>query len=222
MFSSSFFFAHFIQFEIFSDRRLTKRKNMVSRAEKYWSHSELVIREHRTLERENTSAIMSVSRSTTKAQGANAGVDQATDEIDGDTDAERANTSRSPESRTRLVNQRTVDSLVDVKDDTYMQIPSVNTASEIAEEAALNDIDKLLVKRVLQLAVELETQARMLLLHALPKGSHEEVLLRADLVRMKLNFPFSLPTCRWLALLAPSKTGSQQVAPRRLKNKDKA
>lgn len=55
--------------------------------------------------------------------------------------------------------------------------------SEIAGEQALKDIDKLLVQRLLQLAVELETQARILLMHALPRGSEQEVLLRADMVR---------------------------------------
>ena len=56
------------------------------------------------------------------------------------------------------------------------------TASAIADEQALKDIDQLLVKRVLQLAVELETQARVLLMHTMEKGSRPEVLLRADMV----------------------------------------
>jgi len=53
----------------------------------------------------------------------------------------------------------------------------------MAEKEVLKDIDQLLVKRVLQLAVELETQARVLLMHTMPKGSRSEVLLRADMVR---------------------------------------
>lgn len=45
----------------------------------------------------------------------------------------------------------------------------------------MNDLDKLLVKRVLQLSVELKMQVRVLVMHALPKGSWLEVLLRADI-----------------------------------------
>jgi len=56
------------------------------------------------------------------------------------------------------------------------------TTSAITDEEVLKDIDQLLVKRVLQLAVELETQARVLLMHTMQKGSRPEVLLRADMV----------------------------------------
>ena len=58
-----------------------------------------------------------------------------------------------------------------------------NGVASIENGEEINDLDKLLVKRVLQLSVELEMQARVLLMHALPKGSRPEVLLRADMVR---------------------------------------
>ena len=58
-----------------------------------------------------------------------------------------------------------------------------NGIASIENGEEINDLDKWLVKRVLQLSVELEMQARVLLMHALPKGSRPEVLLRADMVR---------------------------------------
>ena len=63
------------------------------------------------------------------------------------------------------------------------------TSAENGEQA--NHLDKLLIKRILQLSVELEMHARVLLMHALPKGSRPEVLLRADMVRRLLG----LVTC---------------------------
>jgi hypothetical protein len=79
---------------------------------------------------------------------------------------------------------QTVESPVDEQgsSSTDSLIPK-ETASAMAEKEVLKDIDQLLVKRVLQLAVELETQARVLLMHTMPKGSRSEVLLRADMVR---------------------------------------
>lgn len=55
--------------------------------------------------------------------------------------------------------------------------------SDIDKDETLKYTDQQLIKRTLQLAIELETQARVLLMHALPKGSQSEVLLRADMVR---------------------------------------
>ena len=79
---------------------------------------------------------------------------------------------------------QTVDSTVDEIESSSGNGPTTpeETASAIADEQALKDIDQLLVKRVLQLAVELETQARVLLMHTMQKGSRPEVLLRADMV----------------------------------------
>lgn len=56
-----------------------------------------------------------------------------------------------------------------------------NGTASIENRGELNDLDKLLVKRVLQLSVELKMQVRVLVMHALPKGSWLEVLLRADI-----------------------------------------
>jgi hypothetical protein len=150
------------------------------------SHSDLVIRHHRTLDKERASSLKSPSRSVSKPQATIAWMDQITNHAEGDL-------SNGPESRTRLKN---LQSPADIKDDISVQSLPEGTASEIAGEAALKDIDNLLVKRVLQHAVELETQARMLLLHALPKGSPAEVLLRADLVCNVT--PFSLMTASLL------------------------
>jgi hypothetical protein len=82
------------------------------------------------------------------------------------------------------VDEPTVESPVDVKPNSLMDsaVPDDN-AVEIAEEEVMREVDKLLIKRVLQLGVELETQARLLIMHTLPKGSRSEILLRADLVR---------------------------------------
>jgi hypothetical protein len=103
-----------------------------------------------------------------------------------------------------------------MKDNISIQSLPEDTVSDIAGESALKDIDNLLVKRVLQLAVELETQARILLLYALPNGSPTEVLLRADLVCNMTSFYLmtaSLLTWRCSLFPAPSKSRNQEVEP---------
>lgn len=103
----------------------------------------------------------------------------------------RSNSSVSPNSRTKFIEDEQDSESPSAADDTKegqneddsSSTKADDVESNIAGEQALKDIDNLLVKRVLQLVVELETQARMLLMHALPKGSQAEVLLRADMVR---------------------------------------
>lgn len=105
--------------------------------------------------------------------------------------------SQGPESHPVLENQLTIESPIGMKDDISVKTSPEDSTSEIAGEAALKDIDRLLVKRVLQLAVELETQARILLLHALPKGSPAELLLRADLVCDMIPFHLMSSFLTW-------------------------
>jgi potassium channel subfamily K len=106
------------------------------------------------------------------------------DEAHGDTIFQFS--SDNPNSRPRFVDEQidVVESPVDEKGiNLANSLTPEDNASVIAKDEALKDIDQLLIKRVLQLAVELETQARVLLMHAMPKGSQSEVLLRADMVR---------------------------------------
>jgi len=154
----------------FSERLLVKQTEShigslsENTAEKYLSHAELCLRQHVKLDKRFASIRM---RSLSKSQSqptANDTVDEAHDE--------QIDVVESPvdEKGINLANSLTPE----------------DNASVIAKDEALKDIDQLLIKRVLQLAVELETQARVLLMHAMPKGSQSEVLLRADM-RLQLR-----------------------------------
>jgi hypothetical protein len=172
-----------------SERRLTKRKeahvgnSSKDNGKKYLSHAELCIRQHLTLDEEVASI---KSRYMSQPQPADTNTEKTADDS--------KMSSSSPDSHPTVMDDQSdmVESPVDIKDSNSMNIGTPEeTASAIAEEEALKELDQLLVKRVLQLAVELETQARILLMHTMPKGSRAEILLRADLVRL-VNFWFTL------------------------------
>ena len=165
-----------------SERRLTKRKeahtgnSSTDNGDKYLSHAELCIRQHLTLEMKAASI---KSRYKSQPQPADADTEKPANDL--------KMSSSNPDSYPTVMDDQSemVESPVDTKDSNSMNIGTPEeTASAIAEEEALKELDQLLVKRVLQLAVELETQARILLMHTMPKGSRAEILLRADLVRL--------------------------------------
>lgn len=163
-----------------------------------------MIQHHRTLNKERASSFKSLSRSMPEPQATDAVIDKGAD------DAE-AGSSKGPISDLTSENQIMAESPVEVKDDILVKGLPEDTAPDMASEAALRDIDKLLVKRVLQLAVELETQARMLLLNALPKGSPAEVLLRADLVRYMTFLPLAMSLAVDLALFTIQRIQNREV-----------
>ena len=162
------------------------------------SHAELCMQEHIILDK-RAASIKSRSRSKSQSQPAQAGpAKYLADDTNGNTESQTYS-GDSPDSRTRFADEptQTNDFSIDVIASRRNSLTPKQTASAIADEEALKDIDQLLVKRVLQLAVELETQARVLLMHTMPKGSRPEVLLRADMVRRMpsgagplLNFTF--------------------------------
>ena len=129
----------------------------------------------------SAASIKSRSRSKSQAQSPSATAKNA--DTDGDVNLQ----SDSPEPITGFLDEetRTAESPTGVEGISFQNSLRIETASAsaMAEEEALKDIDQLLVKRVLQLAVELETQARLIMMHILPKGSRAEILLRADVVR---------------------------------------
>ena len=146
------------------------------------SHAELCMREHVLLD-ERAASIKSRSRSKSQSQPTDSTAKCTADYIDGEKKSQTY--SYRPDSPTSFVDDQnqTVESIVDAIGSNSGNGPNPEeTASAIADEEALKDIDQLLVKRVLQLAVELETQARVLLMHTMQKGSRPEVLLRADMV----------------------------------------
>jgi hypothetical protein len=139
------------------------------------------MQQHIILDR-SAASIKSRSRSKSQAQSPSATAKNAAD-TDGDMNFQ----SDSPEPITGLLDEETrmAESPTGVEGISFQNSLRIETASAsaIAEEEALKDIDQLLVKRVLQLAMELETQARLIMMHTLPKGSRAEILLRADVVR---------------------------------------
>jgi potassium channel subfamily K len=161
------------------------------------SHAELCMQEHIILDK-RAASIKSRSRSKSQSQPAAGPAKYLADDTNGNP-ASQTCRGDSPDSRTRFADEptQTNDFSIDVIASRRNSLTPKETASAIADEEALKDIDQLLVKRVLQLAVELETQARVLLMHTMPKGSRPEVLLRADMVRRMpsragplLNFTF--------------------------------
>lgn len=147
------------------------------------SHAELCLQEHILLD-ERAASIKSRSRSKSQSQPADSTAKHTADYIDGDKKSETSSYRRDSSTSFMDDPAQTVDSTVDETESSSGNSPTTpeETASAIADEQALKDIDQLLVKRVLQLAVELETQARVLLMHTMQKGSRPEVLLRADMV----------------------------------------
>lgn len=67
-------------------------------------------------------------------------------------------------------------------DNSHNQILQASLAGQLKEEAVLSGQDRRLVKQILQLAVDLEGEARQMILHSLPPGDPTGVLLRADMV----------------------------------------
>ena len=128
-------------------------------------------------------SIKSRSRSKSHTQPADSTAKYTADYVDGDTKSQAPDYSLN--SPTSLVDDQTqmVESKIDATEsNSGNNLTPEETTSAITDEEVLKDIDQLLVKRVLQLAVELETQARVLLMHTMQKGSRPEVLLRADMV----------------------------------------
>jgi potassium channel subfamily K, other eukaryote len=169
-----------------SEQRLTKRKEAHAgpgNGKKYLSHAELCLQQHLTLE-ERAASIKSRTRSKSQSQARDGTAKNTTDDPGGNPSVQEFDSSS--DSCTGPVDEQTqtVEYPDDAKESRSANGPTPKeTASTIAEEEAMREIDQLLVKRVLQLAVELETQARALLMHTMPKGSRSEVLLRADMVR---------------------------------------
>ena len=145
------------------------------------SHAELCVQEHALLD-EEAASIKSRSRSKSQSWPADSTAKCTVEYVDGDTKFQTS--SDSPDSLTSSADDpiQTVESPVDAIESSSRNSPTAEeTDSAIADEEVLKAIDQLLVKRVL-LAVELETQARVLFLHTMQKGSRPEVLLRADMV----------------------------------------
>jgi hypothetical protein len=173
-------------------RRLTKRKEAHADPNSknggmYMSHAELCVQEHALLD-EEAASIKSRSRSKSQSRPADSTAKCTVEYVDGDTKFQTS--SDSPDSLTSSADDpiQTVESPVDAIESSSRNSPTAEeTDSAIADEEVLKAIDQLLVKRVLQLAVELETQARVLLLHTMQKGSRPEVLLRADMVSLILS-----------------------------------
>ncbi|KIM79102.1 hypothetical protein PILCRDRAFT_567574 [Piloderma croceum F 1598] len=169
--------------ETLSERRLTQRKEAhvdpnSKNGGMYMSHAELCVQEHALLD-EEAASIKSRSRSKSQSRPADSTAKCTVDYVDGD-----KTSGDSPDSLTSSADDpiQTVESPVDAIESSSRNSPTAEeTDSAIADEEVLKAIDQLLVKRVLQLAVELETQARVLLLHTMQKGSRPEVLLRADM-----------------------------------------
>ena len=156
------------QLQTFSDRRLAKRKETQtgdspeSKDDSYMSHAELVVQQHASLHQRNSSLLGSQPRST--SLGNNITGTQSRDRDEG--------------------------SMVGI-DHQESELDEIHGTTSAENGEQTNHLDKLLIKRILQLSVELEMHARVLLMHALPKGSRPEVLLRADMVRRLLG----LVTC---------------------------
>lgn len=150
------------QLQTFSDRRLAKRKETQtgdspeSKDESYMSHAELVVQQHASLHQRNSSLLGSQPRS-----------------------MYLGNNITGTQSR-----DRDKGSMVGI-DHQESGLDAIHGTTS-AENGEQTNLDKLLIKRILQLSVELEMHARVILMHALPKGSRPEVLLRADMVRRLL------------------------------------
>ncbi|KAF7971393.1 hypothetical protein HWV62_21228 [Athelia sp. TMB] len=191
------------------EMELTNRK---SDKDRYLSHAELCLKQHQTLSREDDERSQRERKDSNAKPGhekqrenderEEKGRDQvrkASGDKEGKADSTASLVRRqsgssttsslpSPDIDSEETGPDTVDPAelptVDEKNSRSRSraVSHASAQAEVAEQQALQDIDKLLVKRVLQLSVELETQARVLLMHALPKGSDAEVLLRADMV----------------------------------------